>query len=76
MLKYAVSETKYLHALHSTSFKHVEVSHGWAWRYVASLRIRKRSGRGITVEIRRTQSGLVVYTGKPHLQRPYISIML
>lgn len=52
------------------------VSHGRAGRCVAGLKLRRRFGRSITVEVRHPQSGLVLHTGKPHLQGAYIGMRL
>ncbi len=52
------------------------VSPGRAGVCVAALRLRRRFGGSITVEVWDPQSGLVVHTGEPHLQGSYISIGL
>lgn len=54
----------------------LSVSHRRAGRRVAGLRVRRRFGRSVAVEVRHPESGLVVHAGKPHLQGSYISIGL
>lgn len=70
-------------ALHYTHIKHCIchillwcVLHGRAGGCAAGLRMRSRFARSIAVEVRHPKSGLVVHTGKPHLQGSYTGIRL
>lgn len=48
-----------------------QVSRWRAGRRVAALRLRRRFGRSITVEVCNPKSGLVIHTGKPELEGSY-----